>query len=83
MSNEDINLKSSESDSVSLEEKIKINLEKNKVIENNEIKLFYGNNFGIREPKKIGNIYAFLYTKNGWPLITIGPDCIIILLIYS
>ena len=42
--------------------------EKNK---NNEL---FGNDIKIINPKKIGNVYAFLYFKD-YPLIIIGPDC--------
>ena len=84
MLNEDIELKSSDIDSTSTEEAINVgnNSERKTIKEKEDIKLLYGNNINIREPKKIGNISAFLYPKNGWPIITIGPDCIIILLIY-
>ena len=38
--------------------------------------IIYGNDYNIKNPKKLGNSYAFCYIKN-WPLITIGPNCII------
>ena len=84
MLNEDIELKSSDIDSTSTEEIINVgnNSERKTIKEKEDIKLLYGNNINIREPKKIGNISAFLYKKNRLPIITIRTDCIIILLIY-
>ena len=38
--------------------------------------IIYGNDYNIKKPKKLGNSYAFCYIKD-WPLITIGPNCII------
>ena len=35
---------------------------------------FYGNSFNDLTPKRMGNMYAFLYI-NQKPLIVIGPDC--------
>ena len=64
MLNEDIELKSSDIDSTSTEEVINVgnNSERKAIKEKDDIKLLYGNNINIREPKKIGNISAFLYT---------------------
>lgn len=36
--------------------------------------MFYGNSTLKKNPRKIGNTYAFLY-KNGVPKILIGPHC--------
>ena len=41
---------------------------------NNKNLLLYGNNIKMKNPKKIGKMWAFLYYK-GNPLIVIGPDC--------
>ena len=51
------------------------NKEKNYENKNNNKNLFlYGNNIKIKNPKKIGKMWAFLYYK-GNPLIVIGPNC--------
>ena len=39
------------------------------------ISLVYGNDYKLKNPKKLGNSFVFWYIKD-WPLITIGPDCI-------
>ena len=39
----------------------------------NEYKL-YGNDINIKNPKKLGNLRAFIYINN-YPLIAIGPNC--------
>ena len=36
--------------------------------------LFYGNHYQDLQPKYLGKTRAFLY-RNGYPLIIIGPDC--------
>ena len=41
---------------------------------NNKNLLLYGNNIKMKNPKKIGKMWAFLYYK-GNPLIVIGPNC--------
>ncbi len=57
---------------------IKIENSKKKSIKDEEgIELLFGNNINKKHPKKLGNIFAYFYLKNNWPLITIGPDCII------
>ena len=54
---------------------IEVNEEKNYENKNNNKNLFlYGNNIKIKNPKKIGKMWAFLYYK-GNPLIVIGPNC--------
>ena len=40
----------------------------------NKNKLIYGNDVNIKNPKKLGNLRAFLYI-NDYPLIVIGPNC--------
>lgn len=40
----------------------------------------YGNNIKDKFPKRFGNTFTCLYVKNN-PLIVIGPDCIIYLII--
>ena len=59
-------------------EKNSINLFSNRNIfkKSNISNIIYGNDYNIKKPKKLGNSYAFCYIKN-WPLITIGPNCII------
>jgi hypothetical protein len=34
----------------------------------------YGNELSLKNPRRIGGVYAFLY-RNGHPLIVIGPQC--------
>jgi len=41
---------------------------------NNKNLLLFGNNIKMKNPKKIGKMWAFLYYK-GNPLIVIGPNC--------
>ena len=54
---------------------IEVNEEKNYENKNNNKNLLlYGNNIKIKNPKKIGKMWAFLYYK-GNPLIVIGPNC--------
>ena len=53
---------------------IEDNEEKNYENKNNNKNLLYGNNIKIKNPKKIGKMWAFLYYK-GNPLIVIGPNC--------
>ena len=51
------------------------NVEKNYENKNNNKNLLlYGNNIKMKNPKKIGKMWAFLYYK-GNPLIVIGPNC--------
>ena len=50
------------------------NEEKNYKNKNNNKNLLYGNNIKMKNPKKIGKMWAFLYYK-GNPLIVIGPNC--------
>lgn len=59
-------------------EKNSINLFSNRNIfkKSNISNIIYGNDYNIKKPKKLGNSYAFCYIKD-WPLITIGPNCII------
>ena len=59
-------------------EKNSINLFSNRNIfkKSNISNIIYGNDYNIKKPKKLGNSYAFYYIKD-WPLITIGPNCII------
>ena len=37
--------------------------------------LLYGNKIEIMNPTFIGKCIALFYNKNGYPNITIGPDC--------
>ncbi len=80
MLNEDdlINIETSKSSDkeISSITSIKIdNPEKKNIKDEDGIELLFGNNINKKHPKKIGNISAYFYTKNNWPLITIGPDC--------
>ena len=51
------------------------NVEKNYENKNNNKNLLlFGNNIKMKNPKKIGKMWAFLYYK-GNPLIVIGPNC--------
>ena len=34
----------------------------------------YGNDISIKNPKKLGNLRAFIYI-NDYPLIVLGPNC--------
>ena len=52
------------------------NLNRNIFKKSNISNIIYGNDYNIKKPKKLGNSYVFCYIKN-WPLITIGPNCII------
>ena len=52
------------------------NLNRNIIKKPNISNIIYGNDYNIKNSKKLGNSYAFCYIKN-WPLITIGPNCII------
>ena len=55
------------------------NPEKKSIKDEDGIELLFGNNIHKKHPKKLGNIFAYFYLKNNWPLITIGPDCIILI----
>ena len=55
------------------EKKEKFDIEKQNELKITEI--LYGNDYKIKNPKKLGNSFVFWYIKD-WPLITIGPDCI-------
>ncbi len=59
-------------------EKNSINLFSNRNIfkKSSSSNIIYGNDYNIKKPKKLGNSYVFCYIKD-WPLITIGPNCII------
>ena len=46
-------------------------------IKNKEIELLYGNDINIKHPRKLGNLKVLYYSKNDYPLIILGPDCII------
>lgn len=35
---------------------------------------FYGNSLSKKNPRRLGNTYAFMY-ENGEPIIIIGPHC--------
>ncbi len=48
--------------------------QENQILKQN-ISLIYGNDYKLKNPKKLGNSFVFWYIKD-WPLITIGPDCI-------
>ncbi len=52
------------------------NLNRNIFKKSNISNIIYGNDYNIKKPKKLGNSYVFCYIKD-WPLITIGPNCII------
>lgn len=67
------------STSMSTDDSKKEELDKSKDIEDQLLKqnisLVYGNDYKLKNPKKLGNSFVFWYLKD-WPLITIGPDCI-------
>jgi hypothetical protein len=67
------------STSMSTDDSKKEELDKSKDIEDQLLKqnisLVYGNDYKLKNPKKLGNSFVFWYIKD-WPLITIGPDCI-------
>ena len=48
--------------------------QENQILKQN-ISLIYGNDYKLKNPKKLGNSTVFWYIKD-WPLFTIGPDCI-------
>ena len=48
--------------------------QENQILKQN-ISLIYGNDYKLKNPKKLGNSIVFWYIKD-WPLFTIGPDCI-------
>ncbi len=52
------------------------NLNRNIFKKSNISNIIYGNDYNIKNPKKLGNSYVFCCIKN-WCLITIGPNCII------
>lgn len=54
-------------------EQIDLKIEKDDIINKD---VFFGNHSTRRNPRKIGNTYAFFYDKDGEPLIVIGPHCI-------
>ena len=49
-------------------------IKENIIIDNDKSNTLYGNNISIKNPKKIGNMWAFFYC-NDCPLIVIGPNC--------
>jgi hypothetical protein len=49
-------------------------VKENIIIDNDKSNTLYGNNISIKKPRKIGNMWAFLYYNDN-PLIVIGPDC--------
>ncbi len=49
-------------------------IENTENIDGKRNKLIYGNNANIKNPKKLGNLRAFIYIKD-YPLIAIGPNC--------
>ncbi len=67
------------STSMSTDDSKKEELDKSKDIEDQLLKqnisLVYGNDYKLKNPKKLGNSTVFWYIKD-WPLFTIGPDCI-------
>ena len=56
------------------EEEEKSKDQENQILKQN-ISLIYGNDYKLKNPKKLGNSTVFWYIKD-WPLFTIGPDCI-------
>lgn len=55
-------------------ENTKEDLEYSAKKDKNQSNKLYGNNIDIINPRKIGNMWAFLYYKDK-PLIVIGPEC--------
>ena len=49
-------------------------VKENIIIDNDKSNTLYGNNISIKNPRKIGNMWAFLYCNDN-PSIVIGPDC--------
>ena len=62
------------SDNSKSEELNKSKDQENQILKQN-ISLIYGNDYKLKNPKKLGNSTVFWYIKD-WPLFTIGPDCI-------
>ncbi len=80
---EPITLNSSNSIKINDTERISIKsiVVEKEIINDKKVDSLFGRNLNIKNPIKIGNIYAFYYNKNDYPKITIGPDCIILFII--
>jgi hypothetical protein len=53
-------------------EDIELKIEKEDIINKD---MFFGHSPQIKNPRRLGNTFAFFYNKNGEPRIVIGPHC--------
>jgi len=79
---EPIKLNSANQIKINDTERISMSIEIEKeIINEKKVDSLFGRDINIKNPNKIGNIYAFYYNQNDYPKITIGPDCIILFII--
>lgn len=54
-------------------EDLELKIEKEDIINKD---VFFGHSPQVKNPRRLGNTFAFIYNKHGEPLIVIGPHCI-------